>query len=110
VIREEPPAARGGTQDSPMIGSEGVQLLQGALLTALWVGLPVLLGVAVVGLLAGNLQGALGQNDPVAQTPPRLLAALGALLLFGAWMLALTAHYWVGMWSQAALLVVRRGQ
>ena len=88
-----------------MIWPPGLQLLQGALLTALWVSLPVVLAAVLVGLLAGNLQGLLGQSDPVAQTPPRLLAALVALLVFGVWMVALLAHYWSSVWPQAARLV-----
>lgn len=90
-----------------MFWPQGMQLLQGALLMALWVGLPVVTAVAVVGLLTGGLQGWLGQGDPVLQTPPRLLAALVALLLFGAWMLALLAHYWSHVWPQAAALAGR---
>lgn len=90
-----------------MFWPQGIQLLQGALTVALWVSLPVLLAVVAVGLLTGSLQQWLGNSDPVAQTPPRLLAALGALLVFGAWMLAVLAHYWSALWPQAAALVDR---
>jgi flagellar biosynthesis protein FliQ len=84
---------------------QGVHLVQSAVATALWVALPLIAAVLGAGLLAGHLQAAIGQSDPVALLPPRLLGAALGLLLLGSWMLACIAQYWTALWRQAALLV-----
>jgi flagellar biosynthesis protein FliQ len=84
-----------------MYAQAATQLVQSALVTALWVSLPLLLAIVAAGLLAGYLQSAVGQPDPVTLFAPRLLGAALALLALGSWMLAFTAQYWVALWGQA---------
>jgi len=83
----------------------GVALMQGALVVATWVSLPLLLALTAAGLMAGLLQSALGQSDPTTLFAPRLLAAVLALAFFGLWMLAYTTDYWRALWLGAAQLV-----
>jgi flagellar biosynthesis protein FliQ len=83
----------------------GIQLAQQALLMAFWLSLPLLAAIAAAGLAGGLLQGALGHSDPATLVAAKLLAALVALLFFGAWMLSFTGDYWTGMWQAAVELV-----
>jgi flagellar biosynthesis protein FliQ len=82
----------------------GVQLIQSALVIAVWVALPLVVAIAAAGLAAGFLQTSLNQSDPVALYPPRLVGAVLALVFFGTWMLALVAHYWTQLWVQAGAM------
>jgi len=87
-----------------MLWPEGVALIQGALVVALWVSLPVIIAASIGGILSGYAHSALGLGDGASALAPRLAVVVGALVLFGAWMLALTAQYWSQLWAQAAAL------
>ncbi|MEA3401703.1 MAG: flagellar biosynthetic protein FliQ [Armatimonadota bacterium] len=76
-----------------------LELTQRALVIALYVALPPLAGAVVAGLLVGAAQSALKQSDPTLAVVPRLLAAGGAVLIFGGWMAALIAGFWVDLWG-----------
>jgi flagellar biosynthetic protein FliQ len=67
-------------------------------LIALYVALP-LLGAAVAAAVAvGALQSALRQSDATVSTVPKILAAGGALLIFGGWMVAVLSGFWTELW------------
>lgn len=83
----------------------GINLLQGALVVAIWVALPLLGAIAAGGLVASLLQGVLVQPDGASLVAPRLLAAALAVLFFGAWMLTFMAGYWTTLWLGVAQLV-----
>jgi flagellar biosynthetic protein FliQ len=66
---------------------------------ALEVALPVLGAVVAAGFVVSALQSALRQSDPTVSVVPRLLAAGGALLIFGGWMMAVLSGFVVRLWS-----------
>lgn len=82
----------------------GINLLQGALMVAVWVALPLLGAIAAGGLVASLLPGTLVQSDVASLVPPRMLAATLALLFFGVWMLTFVAQYWMTLWLSAPQL------
>jgi flagellar biosynthetic protein FliQ len=63
------------------------EILRQALLTALWVGAPLLLIGFVAGILMSLVQILTSIQDSAFNTIPRLVAFLVALLLFMPWML-----------------------
>ena len=63
------------------------EILRQALLTALWVGAPLLLIGFVAGILMSLIQIVTSIQDSAFNTIPRLVAFLVALLLFMPWML-----------------------
>lgn len=75
------------------------ELAQRALVLALSAALPMLGGAVAAGLLVCGVQSALRQSDPTVAVVPRLLAAGGALLIFGRWIVALLAGFWIDLWS-----------
>ena len=75
------------------------ELAQRALLLALSAALPMLGSAVAAGVIVCGLQSALKQSDPTIAVVPRLLAAGGALLIFGRWIVALLADFWIGLWS-----------
>jgi flagellar biosynthetic protein FliQ len=64
-----------------------VEILRQALLTALWVGAPLLLVGFVAGIIMSLVQIVTSIQDSAFNTIPRLVAFLMALLLFMPWML-----------------------
>ena len=76
-----------------------LELAQRALVLALSAALPMLGGAVAAGLIVCGLQSALRQSDPTVAVVPRLLAAGGALLIFGRWIVSLLATFWVDLWS-----------
>jgi len=64
-----------------------VEILRQALLTALWVGAPLLLIGFVAGIVMSLVQIVTSIQDSAFNTIPRLVAFLMALLLFMPWML-----------------------
>lgn len=64
-----------------------VQILRQTLMTAFWVGLPLLAIGFVAGLIVGLVQIATSIQDASFNTVPRLLAFLAGLLLTMPWML-----------------------
>lgn len=59
-----------------------------------------MLGAAVAaGLAVSAVQSALRQSDPTVSTVPKLLAAGGALLIFGGWMVAMLGGFWLELWT-----------
>jgi flagellar biosynthetic protein FliQ len=63
------------------------EILRQALLTALWVGAPLLLIGFVAGILMSLVQILTSIQDSAFNTIPRLVAFLVALVLFMPWML-----------------------
>jgi len=81
------------------MGAEGLfELAQRGLMIALYVSLPVLGAVLATALLVSTVQAATRQTDPTVSTVPRLLAAGGALLIFGGWMVAVLQVFWMELW------------
>ena len=72
---------------------------------AFYVALPVLGTTLAVGLLASTIQAATRQTDPTVSTVPRLLAAGGATLLFGGWMIAMLQGFWLDLWAHLPEMV-----
>jgi flagellar biosynthesis protein FliQ len=68
-------------------------------LIALYVALPMLAAAVAAGLAVAAVQAALRQTDATVSTVPRLLAAGGALLIFGGWMVAVLGGFWVELWT-----------
>lgn len=69
------------------------QILRQCLMTAFWVGLPLLAIGFVAGLVVGLVQIATSIQDASFNTVPRLLAFLGGLLLTMPWMLGKLKTY-----------------
>ena len=72
-----------------------VEILRQALLTALWVGAPLLLIGFVAGIIMSLVQIVTSIQDSAFNTIPRLVAFLMALLLFMPWMLKRIMAYTV---------------
>lgn len=82
-----------------------LELAQRALVMALYVALPILAAVVGAGLAVAAAQSALRQSDPTVSVVPRILAAGGALLIFGGWMVAMLGGYWLELWSNLPEMV-----
>ncbi len=76
-----------------------LELAQRALLVAFYVALPLLAAAVAAGLAMAAVQSALRQSDTTVSTVPKLLAAGGALLVFGGWMVAVLGGFWVDLWT-----------
>ena len=74
-----------------------VDILRHALLTALWVGAPLLVVGFVAGVLMSLLQIVTSIQDSAFNTIPRLLAFLLALILSMPWMLKKMTAYSVAI-------------
>jgi len=62
------------------------------------VGLPVLAATLATGVIVSTVQAATRQSDATVSVVPRLLAAGGALLIFGTWMVAVMQGFWLDLW------------
>ncbi len=82
-----------------------LELAQRALVMALYVALPILAAVVGAGLAVSAVQSAMRQSDPSVSVVPRILAAGGALLLFGGWMVAVLGGYWLELWANLPEMV-----
>lgn len=60
--------------------------------------MPMLAAAVAAGVAVSALQSALRQSDPTVSTVPKLLAAGGALLIFGSWMVAVLGGFWLDLW------------
>lgn len=59
----------------------------------------MLAAAVAAGLAVAAAQAALRQTDVTVSTVPRLLAAGGALLIFGGWMVAVLGGFWLELWT-----------
>jgi len=75
-----------------------IELTQRALLIALQVALPMLAAAVLTGLVMSAFQAAMRQSDPTLAVAPRLLAVGGAVLIFGGWIAAVIAGFWLELW------------
>ncbi len=75
------------------------ELARRALVLALCAALPMLGGAVAAGLAIAGIQSAMRQSDPTLSVVPRLLAAGGALLIFGRWIIALVGGFWLDLWT-----------
>lgn len=82
-----------------------LELAQRALMVALYVALPMLGAVVAAGLAVSAVQSALRQSDPTVSAVPRILAAGGALLIFGGWMAAMLGAFWLELWGHLPEIV-----
>lgn len=82
-----------------------LELAQRALMVALYVALPMLGAVVAAGLAVSAVQSALRQSDPTVSAVPRILAAGGALLIFGGWMAAMLGGFWLELWGHLPEIV-----
>lgn len=73
------------------------EIIRQALLTALWVGAPLLLVGFVAGIFMSLVQIVTSIQDSAFNTIPRLVAFLAALLLFLPWMLQRIIAYTIGI-------------
>jgi flagellar biosynthetic protein FliQ len=69
------------------------EILRGTLMTAFWLGLPLLAVGFIVGVVVSLIQIVTSMQDPAFGTVPRLAAFLGGLLLFLPWMLSRLMSY-----------------
>jgi len=76
-----------------------VELAQRALVIAFYVALPLLGAAVAAGLAVSAAQAAFRQSDATLAVAPRLLAAGGALLIFGGWMAAVLGGFWAELWA-----------
>lgn len=65
----------------------------------------MLAATLVVGLLVSAAQAATKQSDTSVSAVPKLLAAGGALLVFGGWMIAVMHGFWIGLWTHLPEMV-----
>jgi flagellar biosynthetic protein FliQ len=84
-----------------MTWQTGIYLMQSALLSSLWLALPLLVAATVAGLLTGALQSAFGLQEPGIPVLPKLFAVGAALFFFGAWMISFSLDFWRSLWLQA---------
>jgi len=82
-----------------------LELTHRALLIALYVALPMLGAAVAAALAVSAVQSALRQSDPTVATVPKLLAAGGALLIFGGWMVAAIGGFWLDLWTSLPEIV-----
>lgn len=68
-------------------------------MVALYVALPPLGAAVTAGIAACALQSAMKQSDSTLSVVPRLLAAGGAVLIFGSWMVAVLSGFWLELWA-----------
>jgi flagellar biosynthetic protein FliQ len=81
---------------TPQAASE---LIRQALMTALWLSLPLLAVGFIAGILISLLQIVTSIQDPGFGSVPRLAAFLGALILFLPWILMKLMAYTVALFG-----------
>ena len=82
-----------------------MQLAQRALVLALYAALPMLGAAVAAGLAVAAVQSALRQSDPTVAVVPRIVAAGGALLIFGGWIVAVLGGFWLDLWTHLPEIV-----
>jgi flagellar biosynthetic protein FliQ len=78
------------------------EILRGTLMTAFWLGLPLLVIGFIVGVAVSLIQIITSMQDPAFGTVPRLAAFLGGLLLFLPWMLSKLMSYTTHLFGDLA--------
>ncbi|MBX5476766.1 MAG: flagellar biosynthesis protein FliQ [Clostridia bacterium] len=81
-----------------------IQLSRDAMMTGLLVAAPVLGIGMVVGLLVSLFQATTQINEQTLAFVPKILAMLGALALFGPWMLHVLVDYTTRVWNLLPVL------
>lgn len=76
-----------------------VEILRQTLVTAVWMGAPLLIVATVVGLLINVVQVLTSLQDPTVSTVPRLFAVAAATLLLMPWMTRRLAMFTVQLFS-----------
>lgn len=76
-----------------MSPQSAVDVVQHALMTAFWVGIPLLAIGFVAGVVVSLIQIITSMQDPAFGSVPRLAAFLAGLLLFLPWMLTRLMSY-----------------
>lgn len=76
-----------------------ITILRQALLTAFWLGAPLLVIGFVAGIVVSLVQIVTSIQDPAFNTVPRLVAFLLGLLALLPWMLSKSVSYTVGLYS-----------
>jgi|LSQX01.3.fsa_nt_gb flagellar biosynthetic protein FliQ len=84
---------------------EIVELLRHTLLVAFYLALPPMTAAALAGFAVGLVQSATGQHDQAVSFVPRLLAAGGAVLIFGVWMMSLATDFCYKLWASLPELI-----
>lgn len=79
---------------------QAVELIAGAITTAAWVCIPLLLGGFVIGIVVSLVQILTSIQDPAVSTVPRLAAFLVLLLLSAGWMTTRLVEYTTRLFSQ----------
>ena len=80
-----------------MTAAEVLELAQRVLLLTFYTALPPLGAAFLAALVVSLIQARLG-GDPTISVVPRIIAAGAALLLFGAWMVAIMSEFWLELW------------
>lgn len=70
-----------------------VELFQGALTTALWLTLPLLIASFIVGIVTSLIQIITSIQDPAFSATPRLIALAAVLVLALPWMVTRAMDY-----------------
>ena len=79
---------------------QAVELIAGAITTAAWVSIPLLLGGFVIGIVVSLVQILTSIQDPAVSTVPRLAAFLVLLLVSAGWMTTRLVEYTARLFSQ----------
>ncbi|WP_457642089.1 flagellar biosynthesis protein FliQ [Persephonella sp.] len=72
---------------------QSIELMQGMLYTALFVGAPVILVAFAVGLLISIFQAATQIHEMTLTFIPKIVATIIALIIFGSWMFRKIVDY-----------------
>ncbi len=82
-----------------MTPETAIQIVREALMTAFWLGAPILLVAFVTGVAVNIVQVATSMQDSAFSAVPRLAIFLGSFLVLGPWMLRQIASYTISLLS-----------
>jgi flagellar biosynthetic protein FliQ len=80
--------------------SEAVNLLRGGVMQTLLIAAPLLLIAMVVGLIISIFQATTSIQEQTLTFVPKIAAILGALILFGPWILASMVQFTVRLFGK----------
>jgi len=84
---------------------EVVALMNGGIIQILLLSAPVLIIGTIVGLIVSILQATTQIQDQTISFVPKIVAILGALIIFGPWMFTILRTYTIGIFNQLPNMV-----
>lgn len=84
---------------------EVVALMNGGIIQILLLSAPVLIIGTIVGLIISILQATTQIQDQTISFVPKIVAILGALIIFGPWMFTVLRTYTIGIFNQLPNMV-----